>query len=488
VSIVKRKRTTAAKFSNIDDAVYTWYKQQCSVGVPVRGVELQAAAERFAQKLGETDFKGSTEWLFKFRQRHSIVNRKMVGESLSSDVSSVEPFRQKLKAVITDEKLLLSQIYNGDKTGLFWRAIPQNTQAYRMDSSTPGRKVNKQRLSALLCANADGSHHLTSVVVGKSAKPRAIKNIMESLPVIYKANKTAWFTQKFFSDWFFHNFVPEVRKFQLDVLKIKEEDVKALLILDNAPAHPSGNLLTSSDGKIKTMFLPPNTTLLIQPLDQGVILSCKLLYKCQQLDECMVFFMDDEEMDNRGEQTLKKIKEYSIKSAIYNWANSWNEIKISTLFKAWNKILYDKEPEIDLQGLEDEDYAGAFGATNIEDIREWLGADEDVVGYQNLTEEEIVYQMQGQKEEVGDDSDDEEDNDNVPKPTLSKVRENLDAVINFIDTDPEFQKYYLIIKEMCQEIIKKQYNRAKQSTISTFFKPVASVREESKPSTSGTSH
>ena len=55
--------------------------------------------------------------------------------------------------------------------------------------------------------------------------------------------------------------------------------------------------------------------------------------------------------------------------------------------------MYDKEPEINLQGLEDEDYAGAFGATNIEDIREWLGADEDDVGYQNLTEEEIVYQM-----------------------------------------------------------------------------------------------
>ena len=33
----------------------------------VRGVELQAAVERFAQKLGETDFKSSTGWLFKFR-------------------------------------------------------------------------------------------------------------------------------------------------------------------------------------------------------------------------------------------------------------------------------------------------------------------------------------------------------------------------------------------------------------------------------------
>ena len=62
-------------------------------------------------------------------------------------------------------------------------------------------------------------------------------------------------------------------------------------------------------------------------MDQGVILSSKLLYRRKQLNECVVFFMDDEEMDNRGEQTLKKIKEYSTKSAIYNWANSWMRSK-----------------------------------------------------------------------------------------------------------------------------------------------------------------
>ena len=75
----------------LDDAVYTWYKHQRSDGVPVKGVGLQALAERFAQKLGETDFKVST--CFKFQQRHSILNRKISGESLSTASSGVEPFR-----------------------------------------------------------------------------------------------------------------------------------------------------------------------------------------------------------------------------------------------------------------------------------------------------------------------------------------------------------------------------------------------------------
>lgn len=38
--------------------------------------------------------------------------------------------------------------------------------------------------------------------------------------------------------------------------------------------------------------------------------------------------------------------------------------------------------------------------------------------------------------------------------------EKIDAGINFITTNLEFQKYHLIIKEMCQEINKKQYNGA----------------------------
>jgi hypothetical protein len=60
----KWKRTTGPKQNKID--VYHWYKQQLSVSIHIRGVELQAAAERLAQRLGEPDFKVSTCWLFRF--------------------------------------------------------------------------------------------------------------------------------------------------------------------------------------------------------------------------------------------------------------------------------------------------------------------------------------------------------------------------------------------------------------------------------------
>ena len=44
----------------------------------------------------------------------------------------------------------------------------------------------------------------------------------------------------------------------------------------------------------------------------------------------------------------------------------------------------------------------------------------------------------------------------------------LDDLINFTDTDEDFQKYYIIITEIHQEIIKRQYDRANSITFLKF--------------------
>ncbi len=49
--------------------------------------------------------------------------------------------------------------------------------------------------------------------------------------------------------------------------------------MDNAPSHPDVDLLQSQDGNFICVYLPPNTTSLLQPMDQGVIQNIKSLYK-----------------------------------------------------------------------------------------------------------------------------------------------------------------------------------------------------------------
>lgn len=84
-------------------------------------------------------------------------------------------------------------------------------------------------------------------------------------------------------------FVPRVKHY----LRIKGLPVKVLLLMDNAPAHPSTEELCSRDGLIKTMFLPANTTSLIQPMDQGVLYNLKRRYKRNLLEKMILYETTD---------------------------------------------------------------------------------------------------------------------------------------------------------------------------------------------------
>ena len=52
------------------------------------------------------------------------------------------------------------------------------------------------------------------------------------------------------------------------------EGRKIALLIDNCPAHPSVSNLTN----VQLVFLPPNTTSVLQPMDQRVIKSLKAHY------------------------------------------------------------------------------------------------------------------------------------------------------------------------------------------------------------------
>jgi hypothetical protein len=57
-------------------------------------VELKAAAKMFAKHLKLQNFTCSSGWMWRFRQRHNISNRKILGDVLRGDVESVKQFRK----------------------------------------------------------------------------------------------------------------------------------------------------------------------------------------------------------------------------------------------------------------------------------------------------------------------------------------------------------------------------------------------------------
>ena len=92
------------------------------------------------------------------------------------------------------------------------------------------------------------------------------------LPMFWRANRKAWVMAAIFMDWFQNCFVPQVER------SLTEQNLvfKVLLLVDNAPGHPGD--LKVAHPNVEVIFLPPNTTSLIQPLNQEVISTFKTYY------------------------------------------------------------------------------------------------------------------------------------------------------------------------------------------------------------------
>ncbi len=80
----------------------------------------------------------------------------------------------------------MCDVYNADESGLYWRALPNNTY-YVNGDECKGQKRSKERVIFLTITNWDGSDKKRLIVIGKSKNPRCFKNI-KSLPVRYYAN------------------------------------------------------------------------------------------------------------------------------------------------------------------------------------------------------------------------------------------------------------------------------------------------------------
>ncbi|XP_067143112.1 tigger transposable element-derived protein 1-like [Centruroides vittatus] len=167
------------------------------------------------------------------------------------------------------------------------------------------------------------------------------------LPVMWRANSKAWVTRQCFVEWVHEVFAPSVKKY----LQEKNLPIKCLLLLDNAPAHPPGleeDLVEEFDF-IRVKYLPPNTTPLLQPMDQQVISNFKKLYTKSLFRKCF-------EVTNDTRLTLKEFWEnhFHILNCVYLIDNAWNQVTYRTMNSAWRKLWPDCVPERDFKDFNKE--------------------------------------------------------------------------------------------------------------------------------------
>ena len=166
-------------------------------------------------------------------------------------------FETRLPTILSNYEL--PDIYNADEFGLFFQTLPS---LHLKDEKCVGGKFSKVRLTGLAAANVNGEK-LPMFIIGKSKSPRCFKNLKQ-LPCCYRGQKKSKMDGDLFEEW-----VRELDR------KFEQQNRKVMLIIDNCPAHPAIGGLKA----IQLCFLPPNTTAVTQPMDQGVIRSLKAKYR-----------------------------------------------------------------------------------------------------------------------------------------------------------------------------------------------------------------
>jgi hypothetical protein len=154
----------------------------------------------------------------------------------------------------------IKDLFNFDKTELFYNLQPSKTMTYKDNSSHGGTK-SKQRVIVRLGCDADGTETLPPLVTGKYNKPYCFRNIKE-LPK-YIANMNSWVTSATFG----------VFLVQLDC-QIGQKKLKILLFMDQWIAHPTDTTVLKN---IEVIFFLPNCTSYMQTTDMGIIHT----FKCQ---------------------------------------------------------------------------------------------------------------------------------------------------------------------------------------------------------------
>lgn len=345
-------------------------------------------------------------------------------------------------------------MYNCDETGLNFKTLPTKTLASREENAEPGHKKSKERVTVL----ASGEHKLKLMLIGKSAKPRALKNITPSaLPVTYINQKSAWMDKNIFKKWFFESFVPETKKY----LKEKNLPPKAILTLDNAGSHPDEEELKC--GEIRALFLPPNVTSLIQPMDQGVFECLKKKYRRRLLQRLL--------QTTEGEGTIVEfLKNTTMKDVVYWVAESWDDIKTETLKKSWNKILKKENNSCNTTDEHDLVLARLIRKlpgreqSNENDVSEWLNSDEQF----EVTDDSIVEMLNEAAEE---NSDEDVTAETVPVMTHAEGLAALDTALRYVEQQAEATPTDTMLLRRWRDIsAKKRGSILKQKTLDNFFK------------------
>lgn len=319
-------------------------------------------------------------------------------------------------------------IYNFDETAQFYKMTPNKTYL-AMGNSLSGSTLHKKRITIFLGCNLDGSDKVKPLVIGHAKTPQCFRKLSVrskkiktkdmtsqlSLPVDYVANSKAWMTSKIFTTYM-----------KTLNLQMKRRKKKILLILDNFSGHPALNL-----SNIEFMFLPPNTTSILQPLDLGIIKNFKHYYRTQLLQDMV------NAIDNKHSTTL----EMDVLQAIFLVNQAWASVKLTTVkncfFKSGLFGNNSDSEEVEEEGNVLDLWTRANEQIDFQlSLDEYMNIDQAIQELDIIDEDYLFNGISDEEETEPEDLSDDDSNSVVPVESTAQILDYLDKARKYLAGQP----------------------------------------------------
>ena len=281
----------------------------------------------------------------------------------------------------------------------------------------------------------DGSDHRKLSVIGKSKTPHCLqkkyKMQVKDMSVDWYASKNAWMAGEIH-----HQIMTKLDN------EMRLSNHHILYVCDNASSHQVWEY-----SHIKFLMLPPNATSIMQPLDQGIILSAKRRYK-KKLAERYLACVEN----NKDANSL--LKALDIVQATNMIAASWRETSSTIIQNCFRKAGF-KHHAVDPASKIEEDPLPAPAPDVWNRVQRWLGdvqfdefaaSEPEATTAQPMSDKDIVDLVRTENDPQ-DESDDKFDEE-IPSASAIKTSVKFLAMI-------DQQKAFLKRNQMPTDIVEQ---------------------------------
>lgn len=364
----KRNRLTGNP--QLEQALHAWINAQFAARRNVNGSVIVEAAKRIQDKMNNAlpvekrvNMKFSNGWLQKFKQRCTLSSFKLTGDSGQNDpvnggmvdvtmqqdtvnnigVSAdgivgvgLKPHPNEGVAIVVAnatmasiEKLIESvdrkDLWCANEFGHCYKMAPESA-ALPSDGNggvatlqrTSDLKPNfKNRITYLVCVNANGSERMPLLVVGRSPRPRVFEGkTREELDFDYFSSQDALMTSTIFFEW--------LMRFESHIASTHPTR-KVVLLLENCTVHGTVETLPQMD-HVRVFFLPNERIPKRFPL-HGIIYALKARYRRRQ------YLMALDNVD-AGRQNIYNVDLFT---AIRIMMDIWDKLSFEMIGKCWKE-------------------------------------------------------------------------------------------------------------------------------------------------------